>query len=155
MNRLCGVRRLLSALRRNIVSRRTLCFAFAAYDCYIPADITPQASSAVLSRRWRESDAADSGISTAVHCRGRLFATFCWTPPGIEGWRPIATAIPPRFDLCRDFIERCERVAWPIEFGRGEVLAQMGDGRGAGNEQDVGCAAEQPSGRHLHRRGAE
>ena len=41
------------------------------------------------------------------------------------------------------------------QLGRGEVLPQMGDGRGAGDQQDVGRAAQQPGERHLHRRGAE
>ena len=41
------------------------------------------------------------------------------------------------------------------EVGRRQVLAQMGDRRGAGDQQDVGRALQQPGERHLHRRRAE
>ena len=52
-------------------------------------------------------------------------------------------------------IQRRNRLIRQIELGRREILPQMRDRRGAGDQQDVGRAAKQPGERDLHRRGAE
>ena len=36
------------------------------------------------------------------------------------------------------------------EFGRRQILVQVGDRRGAGDQKNVGCTMQQPGKRHLH-----
>jgi len=53
-----------------------------------------------------------------------------------------------------DAVERHDAIR-EIKLGCGQVFAQVRDGRTAGDQQDVGRAAQQPGKRNLHRGGTE
>jgi len=55
----------------------------------------------------------------------------------------------------RDLIQHGCLVARQLQAGRRQVFTQMCYRRGAGNQQNVGCALQQPRERHLHGRSTE
>ena len=75
--------------------------------------------------------------------------------PGLA-WAPASPALP-AYRSPPSPIASSRATASPDSFSSAaaKVLAQMADRRGAGDQQDVGRAAEQPGERDLHRRRPE
>src|SRR5262249_43211217 len=72
---------------------------------------------------------------------------------GSSRWAGGGPVAPP--GNTRHTVQRLDRVVRQIELGGGEVLAQVRDRRGAGDQKDVRRATQQPGERDLHRRGVE
>ena len=57
--------------------------------------------------------------------------------------------------VVRQRIEHAQRCFRQGQCGSGEIFPQVAEGRGAGDQQEVGRALQQPGQRHLHRRGVQ